>query len=86
MLKDLLVDCTNKSQKSVDEAYKTCLFEQYLDKVLPICNGEDQTPVEGLKTEGARILYMIILRKLRPITELTGCDFLHAWWDTVQCE
>ncbi|KAF8121044.1 hypothetical protein EV363DRAFT_1366958, partial [Boletus edulis] len=39
----------------------------------------------GLKTEGARVLYMIIFRKLRPITELTGRDFLHAWWETVQC-
>ncbi|KAF8125413.1 hypothetical protein EV363DRAFT_1350545 [Boletus edulis] len=37
----------------------------------------------GLKTEGARVLY--IFRKLRPITELTGRDFLHAWWETVQC-
>ncbi|KAF8423739.1 hypothetical protein L210DRAFT_3569339, partial [Boletus edulis BED1] len=26
----------------------------------------------GLKTEGARVLYTIIFRKLRPITELTG--------------
>ena len=54
MLKDLLVDCTNKSQKSVDEAYKTCLFEQCLDKVLPICNGEDQTPVEGIKAHNVK--------------------------------
>ncbi|KAF8421729.1 hypothetical protein L210DRAFT_3672555 [Boletus edulis BED1] len=49
MLKDLLVGCTGKSRKSVDEAYKTRLFQRCLDKVLPICNGEDQTPVEGMK-------------------------------------
>ncbi|KAF8414606.1 hypothetical protein L210DRAFT_3721180 [Boletus edulis BED1] len=28
---------------------------------------------------------MIIFRKLRPITELTRLDFLHAWWDSVLC-
>ncbi|KAF8414608.1 hypothetical protein L210DRAFT_3769414 [Boletus edulis BED1] len=28
MLKDLLMDCTNKSQKSVDNAYKMCLFQR----------------------------------------------------------
>ncbi|KAN0086250.1 hypothetical protein V8E55_007384 [Tylopilus felleus] len=39
----------------------------------------------NLKTEGARVLYMIIFRKLRRITELTGRDFLLAWWQTVQC-
>lgn len=40
----------------------------------------------GLKTQGARILYMIIFHKLRPVTELAGDDFLHAWWDAVKCE
>lgn len=48
-LKDFLVDCTKKSQKSVDTAYKTRLFERCLNKVFPICSGEDQTPVEGMK-------------------------------------
>ncbi|KAF8120995.1 hypothetical protein EV363DRAFT_1569923 [Boletus edulis] len=32
----------------------------------------------GLKTQGARVLYTIIFRKLRPITELSERDFLHA--------
>ena len=40
----------------------------------------------NLKTEGARVLYMIIFRKLRRITELTGRHFLLVWWQTVQCE
>ncbi|KAH0829145.1 hypothetical protein J3R83DRAFT_2639 [Lanmaoa asiatica] len=39
----------------------------------------------GLKTEGARVLCMIIFRKLRPITELCGDQFLNAWWATVKC-
>ncbi|KAF8414482.1 hypothetical protein L210DRAFT_3509262 [Boletus edulis BED1] len=37
----------------------------------------------GLKTEGTRVLCMIIFRKLRPITELQGKEFLIAWWVTV---
>ncbi|KAN0073650.1 hypothetical protein V8E55_012127 [Tylopilus felleus] len=50
MLTDLLVDCTNKSQESVEDAYKTRLFKQCLHKVLPLCNGTDKTPlVDGLK-------------------------------------
>lgn len=40
----------------------------------------------GMKTQGARVLYMIIFRKLRPITKLVADDFLHAWWATVKCE
>ncbi|KAF8129366.1 hypothetical protein EV363DRAFT_1264501 [Boletus edulis] len=50
MLMDLLVDCTNKSRESVEDAYKTRLFKQCLDKVLPLCNGTDKAPlVDGLK-------------------------------------
>ncbi|KAF8122574.1 hypothetical protein EV363DRAFT_1301083 [Boletus edulis] len=39
----------------------------------------------GLKTEGTRVLCMIIFRKLRPITEFQGKEFLIAWWVTVRC-
>ncbi|KAI6022952.1 hypothetical protein BKA83DRAFT_4271284 [Pisolithus microcarpus] len=39
----------------------------------------------GLKPNGARVLYLIVLRKLRPITELVETDFLRAWWATVKC-
>ncbi|KAF8416464.1 hypothetical protein L210DRAFT_871355 [Boletus edulis BED1] len=42
---DLLVDCTNKSQELVEDAYKTRLFKQCLDKVLPLCNGTDKAPL-----------------------------------------
>ncbi|KAF8119507.1 hypothetical protein EV363DRAFT_1145673, partial [Boletus edulis] len=42
-------------------------------------------PIFGSASEGARVLYTIIFRKLRPITELSGRDFLHAWWETVKC-
>jgi hypothetical protein len=40
----------------------------------------------GLPTGGSRVLYMMILRKLKPITELDGDKFLYAWWETVKCE
>ena len=40
----------------------------------------------GLKPQGERVLHMIIFRKLRPITKLTGRDFLLAWWETMKCE
>ncbi|KAF8430631.1 hypothetical protein L210DRAFT_3730569, partial [Boletus edulis BED1] len=39
----------------------------------------------GLKTEGACVLYIIIFRKLRPITELHGDLFLNTWWAMVKC-
>lgn len=50
MLTDLLVDCTNKSQESVEGAYKARLFKQCLDMVPPLCNGTGKMPlVDGLK-------------------------------------
>ncbi|KAH7881687.1 hypothetical protein F5I97DRAFT_1963449 [Phlebopus sp. FC_14] len=39
----------------------------------------------GLNVNGSRVLYVIVFRKLEPITALTGDDFLRAWWDTVRC-
>ncbi|KAH7891062.1 hypothetical protein F5I97DRAFT_1964446 [Phlebopus sp. FC_14] len=39
----------------------------------------------GLNVNGFRVLYVIVFRKLEPITALTGDDFLRAWWDTVRC-
>ncbi|KAH7891032.1 hypothetical protein F5I97DRAFT_122476 [Phlebopus sp. FC_14] len=39
----------------------------------------------GLNVNGSRVLYVIIFRKLEPITALTGVEFLRAWWDTVRC-
>ncbi|KAI6002341.1 hypothetical protein EDC04DRAFT_2611920 [Pisolithus marmoratus] len=39
----------------------------------------------GLMTDGTRILYRILFRKLKPRTKLIGTDFLHAWWATVKC-
>ncbi|KAI6043696.1 PLC-like phosphodiesterase [Pisolithus marmoratus] len=39
----------------------------------------------GLKTDGARIQYLILFRKLKPIIKLVGTDFLHTWWATVKC-
>ncbi|KAI6118354.1 hypothetical protein F5141DRAFT_1212270 [Pisolithus sp. B1] len=32
----------------------------------------------GLKPDGARVLYLILFRKLMPITKLVGTDFLHT--------
>jgi hypothetical protein len=34
---------------------------------------------------GSRVLYIIVFRKLVPITTLSGKDFLRAWWDVVVC-
>jgi hypothetical protein len=34
---------------------------------------------------GSRALYIIVFRKLRPITELNGDEFLRAWWQAVLC-
>jgi len=35
---------------------------------------------------GSRVLYIIVFRKLRPITELSGDEFLRAWWHAVVCK
>jgi hypothetical protein len=35
---------------------------------------------------GSRALYIIIFRKLRPITQLSGDNFLRAWWHAVECK
>jgi hypothetical protein len=40
--------------------------------------------LEGAK-RGRRVLYMIIFRKLDPITDLSGKQFLAAWWHIVVC-
>ena len=34
---------------------------------------------------GSRALYIIVFRKLVPITTLSGDDFLRAWWQVVVC-
>ncbi|KAH7927549.1 hypothetical protein BV22DRAFT_264501 [Leucogyrophana mollusca] len=35
--------------------------------------------------KGSRTLYIIVFRKLSPITDLSGAEFLSAWWDCVLC-
>ncbi|KAG2152830.1 hypothetical protein DEU56DRAFT_908008 [Suillus clintonianus] len=35
--------------------------------------------------EGSRVLYIIVLRKLRPITKLSDNKFLGAWWQAALC-
>ncbi|KAF8431169.1 hypothetical protein L210DRAFT_1061430, partial [Boletus edulis BED1] len=42
MLRYLLAYSTGKPQESFDDARRTSLFEECLEKVLPICNGEAQ--------------------------------------------
>ncbi|KAI6042185.1 hypothetical protein EDC04DRAFT_2661120 [Pisolithus marmoratus] len=37
-------------------------------------------------TDGVRVLYLILFRKLKPITDLVGANFLHTWWAAVKCE
>ncbi|KAG1719638.1 uncharacterized protein EDB91DRAFT_1351878 [Suillus paluster] len=34
---------------------------------------------------GSRVLYIIVFRKLIPITKLSGMEFLTAWWQVVVC-
>ncbi|KAG0699553.1 hypothetical protein DFH29DRAFT_1014269 [Suillus ampliporus] len=36
-------------------------------------------------TEGSRVLYILVFRKLRPITELDGEDFFNAWRQCILC-
>ncbi|KAH7891055.1 hypothetical protein F5I97DRAFT_1964440 [Phlebopus sp. FC_14] len=38
-----------------------------------------------LDSGGERVLYVLVFRKLRPITELYGDEFLRAFWATVRC-
>jgi len=35
--------------------------------------------------QGSRVLYLIVFRKLSPITTLSGQEFLQAWWHAVLC-
>ncbi|KAG1767569.1 hypothetical protein EDD22DRAFT_296377 [Suillus occidentalis] len=35
--------------------------------------------------QGSRVLYIIVFRKLIPITTLSGKEFLAAWWQIVKC-
>ena len=34
---------------------------------------------------GSRVFYIVVFRKLLPITKLSGKEFLHAWWHVVLC-
>jgi hypothetical protein len=38
-----------------------------------------------LAEQGSRVLYIIVFRKLIPITTLSGKEFLAAWWQIVKC-
>ncbi|KAG2363793.1 hypothetical protein BDR07DRAFT_1403336 [Suillus spraguei] len=59
-----------------------------LRKVYEIA-GEDKEGKEGVRTQGAergrRVLYIIVFRKLDPITDLSNKEFLTAWWHIVVC-
>ncbi|KAG2159495.1 uncharacterized protein EDB93DRAFT_1245290 [Suillus bovinus] len=39
----------------------------------------------GIDDAGSRVLYIIVFRKLDPITSLSGEEFLLAWWGVVKC-
>ncbi|KAG2132299.1 uncharacterized protein EDB93DRAFT_1309956 [Suillus bovinus] len=39
----------------------------------------------GIDDAGSRVLYIIVFRKLDPITMLSGEEFLVAWWEVVKC-
>jgi hypothetical protein len=34
---------------------------------------------------GRRVFYIIVFRELRPITKLSGDEFLSAWWQIIVC-
>ncbi|KAG2079135.1 hypothetical protein BDR04DRAFT_1040980, partial [Suillus decipiens] len=36
--------------------------------------------------QGSRSLYIIVFRKLIPITTLSGKDLLDAWWQIIKCK
>jgi hypothetical protein len=42
----------------------------------------------GLKDaeRGKRVLYIIVFKKLDPITGLSGDEFLSAWWQIIRCK
>jgi hypothetical protein len=40
----------------------------------------------GIDDTGSRVLYIIVFRKLEPITTLSGDEFLLAWWEVVKCK
>ncbi|KAG1736704.1 hypothetical protein EDD22DRAFT_959725 [Suillus occidentalis] len=40
----------------------------------------------GINDTGSRVLYIIVFRKLDPITTLSGDEFLLAWWEVVKCK
>ncbi|OJA15128.1 hypothetical protein AZE42_14045 [Rhizopogon vesiculosus] len=35
--------------------------------------------------EGGRVLYILVFRKLKPITELKGTEFFDAWRQCIMC-
>ncbi|KAG2036609.1 hypothetical protein BDR03DRAFT_921315 [Suillus americanus] len=39
----------------------------------------------GIDDTGSRALYIIVFRKLDPITTLSGDELLLAWWEVVKC-
>ncbi|KAG2064221.1 hypothetical protein BDR04DRAFT_284843 [Suillus decipiens] len=39
----------------------------------------------GIDDTGSRVLYIIVFRKLVPITTLSGDEFLLAWWEVAKC-
>ncbi|KAG1784623.1 uncharacterized protein HD556DRAFT_1251073 [Suillus plorans] len=36
-------------------------------------------------TQGSRVFYIIVFRKLQPITDLSGPEFRDAWWQIINC-
>ncbi|KAG2108370.1 uncharacterized protein F5147DRAFT_694687 [Suillus discolor] len=36
-------------------------------------------------TQGSRVFYIIVFRKLEPITDLSGPEFRDAWWQIINC-
>jgi len=75
------------------------IAEKYPNEVGPHIPGVvwfhkfDETSTVGIRRtlgidepeRGSRALYIIVFRKLVPITTLSGKEFLRAWWQVVVC-
>jgi hypothetical protein len=41
--------------------------------------------LSGLSVQGCRILRVLALKKLAPVTSVVGADFVKAWLEIVKC-
>ncbi|KIK35423.1 hypothetical protein CY34DRAFT_812185 [Suillus luteus UH-Slu-Lm8-n1] len=86
---------TNKRPSIVRDVqdFEKCEPETIRQELHASCTGLPQVfkPERGFSKNaeqanpGSRVLTIIVLRKLLPITVLSGKEFLAAWWQIVKC-